>query len=200
MRTELALLLLLLGCSGPDAEVRSAPCVPAMDGAPAPTDLATLESLFASARAVVPALDGVSVTLTPAESETDFFFSNLDLTTLTAPPRERSYLAFYNSRLFEAPPSGPATVAILVHELAHVVDYTEMSSQELAEFGVWYATQDVAAYEHDTDLFAMERGCAPGLIGYREWLYDRIPADAVDEKKRVYYTPDEIRTWMIAGG
>ncbi len=189
------LVWLLWACAGPEIEP-DLRCARAMDGAPAPTDLGVLEDLLDRARTVVPELDGVSITLTEGESETDFFYSNLVFSTLVDPPLEREYLAYYNPRMFDDPPPGDAAVGILVHELAHVLDYTEMDGQTLAEFGIWYATEDVADYEHQTDRFAMERGCTLGLIGYGEWTYGKVEGEDLDEKRRVYWTPDAMLGWM----
>jgi len=147
--------------------------------------------------ALYPELDGVQISLTTLESETDFFVSNLELATFEDPPLDRHYLVLYNPLLLDDPPPRDATVAILAHELKHVQDYTEMDSAELADFAIWYATADIADYEHETDEASLERGCGIGLIHYREWLYARISLEAATEKKRVYYTPEEIEAWMV---
>ena len=41
-------------------------------------------------------IDGVPVSLQPMSSEADFFYANLDLTTLGNDPRERAYEVYYN--------------------------------------------------------------------------------------------------------
>lgn len=194
-----ALALLLCGCGArePGVPPPSACDGPLADAAP-PTDLAALEQALEAARTVVPELDGVSIALAPGDSESDFFYSNLELATLNDPPRDRAYLTYYGPALFDDPPSGAATVAILVHELSHVRDYTGMDGPTLAAFGVWYATEDVAGYEHSTDLFAMVRGCAPGLVEYREWLYAHVTPEVEAEKRHDYATPEELRAWLAA--
>ena len=53
-----------------------------------------------------------------------------------------------------------------MHEFKHVLDYTEMNTNTLVEFGLWYADEDVAEYERATDEFALERGSATGLIEF----------------------------------
>ena len=83
-----------------------------------------------------------------------------------------------------------------MHEFKHVLDYTEMDSNALIEFGLWYAGGDVAEYERATDEFALERGCASGLIDFREWLYGFVSEEVRAEKEANYYSPDEIRAWM----
>ena len=69
----------------------------------------------------------------------------------------------------------------------------------IAAFGLWYATDDVSAYERETDLFALERGCGEGLIAFRTWLYAQLDDEAIAEKQRDYYTPEEIEAWMAGG-
>lgn len=201
-------LVLLAACSTPhaDSETDSGSDTPARvvgtcspmrpDVAP-PTSAGELDSLLHEVRdALFPELVAVSLTLVELDSETDYFQANLDYGTVSAPPLERDYRILYNPRLFEGGPSQPAIVAILAHELTHIVDYTEMESSELVEFGIWYATSDTADYERQTDEAALWLGCADGLIDYRVWLYNNIPDSAVEDKERTYYTPDQIREWV----
>ncbi len=169
--------------------------------AAAPTSEQELAELFDEVRdALFPEMADISITLVELDSETDFFQSSLHLSTASDPPRERSYRLLFNPVLFDDPPSQPAIAAILAHELTHTGDYLDMDTAELVEFGIWYATGDTAEYERETDEGALWLGCGQGLIEYREWLYAHIPADAIAEKQRVYYTPDEIRSWMDEHG
>jgi hypothetical protein len=146
-----------------------------------------------------PPLEGVSIDLVTFEHEQDFFRANLDFNTLSAPPRERAYRVEMNSRLLDDPPSWDAVLAILVHETQHLVDFVGMDQQELAAWGVWYATtDDFSAYERATDERALELGCASGLAAFRVWLYDHVDDATEAQKRHDYYTPDEIRDWVIA--
>lgn len=54
----------------------------------------------------------------------------------------------------------------------------------------------VAEYEHATDEFTLERGCATGLVEFREWLYGFVSEEGRREKEKHYYTPDETRAWL----
>ena len=199
--------LLLVACSSSnDSDTAPAirtvgTCPPMRPGAPPPTDLDAVQALVDDVRAeLFPELDGASIEVVELDSETDYFQANLDISTVGESPLERAYRVLANPLLFDDPPSQPAVAAILAHELTHVRDYTELDSAELVEFGLWYATEDTAAYERETDEHALWLGCADGLIAYREWLYAHIPASALADKQRSYYTPDEIREWQRLHG
>lgn len=186
----LSLVVSMVGCQGAPT------CEAVMRRADPPSTLADVETMIDDVRRVVPELDGVPIQTTEIESETTFLAANLDLTTLSADPRARSYQVQINPKLLDDPPSPDGMIAILVHELKHIVDYTLKNEEEMLAFGLWYATEDVAAYERETDEFVLERGCATGLIAFREWVYTKVDAEGKAEKERVYYTPDEIRAWL----
>ncbi|MCA9583957.1 MAG: hypothetical protein KC657_01220 [Myxococcales bacterium] len=140
-------------------------------------------------------LASYKIVLDPLESESDFFTADVDTSTIGKPAAERTYRVRYNPKLFGDPPSNRAVFAILVHELKHVLDYTKKSTEaELVDFGVKYALDQPfrTAYERATDEHALSRGYGEGLKDYRYWLYDRITPDKVEEKRRDYYTPEEI--------
>jgi hypothetical protein len=148
-----------------------------------------------------PELAGVPLGLRSMESDSDFFYANLDLTTLDEDPRERDYFVFYNARLFDDPPPWEAVVAILAHEIKHVLDYTGMDTEALAEFGLWYGTtDDISEYERATDEYALALGCGEGLSAYRTWLYDHVDEETAAQKRLDYYTPEEIDAWMAGNG
>lgn len=199
------MLLLLLACT-PTAPVASDPpalltCPALLDGGAPATDETELRTLLAAVQDnLFPELEGVEITMAPNQSEDGFFSANPDLTTLSAPPLERRYVVAYSTVQFEAPPPRDAVTAILAHELKHVLDYTEMDTQELVDFGIWYLQGDIAAYERQTDEHALELGCGEGLILYREWLYDRVTPEVEAQKRIDYYTPEEIGSWIEEHG
>ena len=61
--------------------------------------------------------------------------------------------------------------------------------------GLAYARGELPDYERQTDEQALERGCATGLKAYRLWLYDRVDDETEAQKRRDYYTPEEIDAW-----
>jgi hypothetical protein len=166
-------------------------------GAPA-TDEAMMEDVLEAARSrFYPNLAKADIALV-ADASQLYFASNLDYDTLEDAPLDRHYQVHYNPQIFADPPSRFALGAILVHELKHVTDYTQMSSATLAEFGIWYATGDVDDYEHQTDVASLEAGCATGLKAYRVWLYAHVPSADLAAKEAEYYTPDQIDAWIAA--
>jgi hypothetical protein len=49
-----------------------------------------------------------------------------------------------------------------------------------------------ARFERKTDLEAIARGYGEGLKSYRVWVYGHVPPGKVEEKKRRYFSPEEI--------
>lgn len=191
------MLFLLLACSGPTPGPLT--CEDLLVGGPPATDESGVADLMAPVREhLFPELDGVHIGLNPNQSDSSYFSANLEIATIDSPPPERRYLVHYSVLQFDDPPPADAVRAIMAHELKHVRDYTEMSADELVEFGVRYATEPISEYERQTDLHALELGCGRGLIQFREWLYDHV-TDEVEAQKRVdYFTPEEIEAWMAA--
>lgn len=142
----------------------------------------------------------MSVVLVPISSTTSFFAANVDLDTFAAPPLERTYTVQYAEELFALEPPAAGVVAILAHELVHVRDYTSMDTEALGAFAIEYATSDVSVYERATDEATLEKGCAAGLVAYREWLYGVVDPETEAQKRHDYYTPEEIRAWVSEHG
>ena len=143
-----------------------------------------------------PDLDGVSIAVQTLE--VTFFQTTVALATFEDPPRDRRYLVQVDPAVLADPPSQAAMVAVLAHELGHAQDFVGMSSNELADFAIWYANEDVADYEHATDEKALTRGCAAGLAEFREWVYSHTDGDVEAEKRRLYYDPAAIAAWAEA--
>ncbi|MFT5687105.1 MAG: hypothetical protein ACI8RZ_008062 [Myxococcota bacterium] len=195
------MLLLLLACAGGEdsAIPETLTCAERFTG-DAPSTEADIVALVESAReGFFPTMSEVSLEVVTMESDDSYFVANLDLTTISEEPLERGYRVLYNPAMFADPPSSLAAGAILVHELKHVLDYTGMDSDELVEFGFWYASgDDISEYEKQTDEYALTSGCAEGLSAYREWVYAHIPAEDLEEKRDTYLTPEEIAAWVAA--
>ena len=194
--------LSIIGCmqatSNGDTSSLTPSCDALMAGADAPQTNEDIVSLINDTRQLVPELDGVSITVQNIESDSTFLAAQIELSTISNEPFEREYIVQINPQIYTGQISGDSTVAILVHEFKHIVDYTEMDTNALVKFGLWYASGDVSEYERATDEFALERGCGLGLISFREWLYGMVSEEIRAEKERDYYTPDEIRAWMAA--
>jgi hypothetical protein len=80
-----------------------------------------------------------------------------------------------------------------------------MTPLEIVEFGLWYGTQDpmtsdeLRDYERATDEAALERGCGEGLAEMRAWIYAHAGEEIEAEKRRNYYSPEEIAAWGTCG-
>ena len=128
----------------------------------------------------------------------DYFKSEVAPGTVLRSARKRRYHVQVNSQLLADAPADAALTAIIVHELSHVHDYTQMSSVRFAEFAIGYATRPQAAYERQTDGAPLRRGLGCGLMEYRVWLYARLDPKTLALKKKNYFTPAEIAEWMAA--
>lgn len=82
--------------------------------------------------------------------------------------------------------------AIIAHELGHADYYLRKNFFELVSLVRLVKGESAANFERKTDLAAIGRGYGPGLIEYRQWLYRNIPQQNVAQKKRNYFTPEEI--------
>lgn len=126
-----------------------------------------------------------------------FFKSYVKPLTLLKLPKLRSYVVHYNQDLLKMnSPDHEAIRAILVHELAHIRDYSHMGFWQFVYFVIKYALFDHSAYERKTDEVALQKGLGSGLKKYREWLYQNIAPKTLKNKQKNYYTPQEIDHWL----
>jgi hypothetical protein len=198
--TALLLLVLAVSCAPATPDPPEPPSCDELwaDRAP-PTTTQDLRALLREARyRFFPQLYWMVLQLhDDVSSASTYFLAQPDLSTIEEAPEDRLYVVRANPALLDDPPSATAVGAILVHELKHIFDYSEMDTEELASFGLWYGiADDVSDYERGTDEYALSLGCAQGIKAYREWLYDHIPPDAVEQKQYDYFTPEEIDAWV----
>jgi len=150
-----------------------------------------------------PELEPITIHYAAATQNTDSVFLETDVGTKTIfrASADRQYVMYLNRRLLEHPPGNAALEAILVHELCHIRDFTEMSGWGLIRLylNVNYDAEFEIRYERETDLCALRLGYGEGLKAYRQWLY-RIIADpeTVAMKRNVYFTPGQIDEWLLA--
>jgi hypothetical protein len=144
-----------------------------------------------------PELRGAKIQEKLFESESDYF-----RTRFAWPPffsgKQMRYIIFVNDQVFtqQAPTAGVR--AIIAHELAHVLYFKQRHRLQLLGL-VRLATKGFTArFERRADLEAIARGYGAGLKEYRQWLYQHIPAKRVEEKKRNYFSPEEIDAIVAA--
>lgn len=85
----------------------------------------------------------------------------------------------------------------MAHELVHVVSLSRFN--RIRRFGLvrLLSKRQTAKFERRTDLEAIHRGYGDGLKSYREWVYAHIPPHKLPEKRRNYFSPDEIGAIQI---
>jgi hypothetical protein len=107
----------------------------------------------------------------------------------------RVYEVQLNTRLLKCPPVEEALVAILAHELEHVKDYMNWTSAKIVSYGIKYSLDfDLKVhYERATDQKVLSMGLGEGLALYREWVYQWLTKKQLEQKRKIYLTPEEIR-------
>jgi len=107
------------------------------------------------------------------------------------------YFADVNPALFQDQAPSDGVCAILAHELAHLVSLSQ--GNRIRRFGLvrLLSKRQTAKFERRTDLEAIHRGYGDGLRSYRMWVYTHIPSDKLSEKRRNYFSPEEIEAIQI---
>lgn len=112
--------------------------------------------------------------------------------------KNRKLFLYINVNVLECPPSTEGLKSILAHEMFHLQDYLTSSSYDLLKLGLKYRSRKTRArYERYTDLRAMKLNFARGLIEYREWIYPSLNKKQLKKKRALYFTPKEIKNWII---
>jgi hypothetical protein len=130
-------------------------------------------------------------------SESNFFKARFSFTRYLTFQKMR-HLVYVNPQVFTLNAPAEGIRGILAHELAHVLYYTEKNRLELIGLVGLVSVDFTAGFERKADLEAISRGYGEGLIKYREWLYQNIPAKDLEAKKRDYFSPGEISLIMRA--
>ncbi len=138
-----------------------------------------------------PELKNKNIEVQTFKSESDYFQSRFSFGKMLTFQKMR-YIIFVNPKVFEknAPESGIRS--IIAHELAHVLYYSKRNRFELIGLARLSSKDFTQKFERGADLEAIARGYGEGLKDYRNWLYQNIPAKNLEEKKRNYFSPEEI--------
>lgn len=87
-------------------------------------------------------------------------------------------------------------VGWLVHELGHVLDYSERSGLAMVGFGFRYITSDryKIEVEHTADLNAIMHGTADQIVACKEFIYQNtgLPLHYRKRIKRLYMSPEKV--------
>src|SRR5271165_3298361 len=168
------------------------------DGPQTDAALKEVAALADSVRAAsFPQLKDVEITLHPMRSdyiylEGRFTFSSFFFA------RKLRYMILFNPESFarRVPPDGLR--AIVAHELAHIDYFNRQSRMGLVSLIQLLWAPFAARFERGADLEAIALGYGPGLESYRTWLYRNVPASRMEEKKRDYFSPEEIEAILRA--
>lgn len=178
--------------------VSAAPCAP--QGQPARTtdDLLTEEQLVSEIIVrSFPNLIGVDIRVKRFQSDNDYFRTSFSAVRFVGGVTMR-YFVLVNPewRAQGAPVEG--VQAILAHELAHVEDLATGKRIRLFGLAGLVSKARTARFERRADLETIARGYGCGLKAYRAWLYNHVPAEKLAEKRRDYFSPEEINAILAA--
>ena len=107
------------------------------------------------------------------------------------------YFVDVNPALFQEQAPSDGVCAILAHELVHIVSLSR--GNRIRRFGLirLLSNRQTAKFERRTDLEAIHRGYGDGLRSYRKWVYVHISPNKLPEKRRNYFSPEEIGAIQI---
>jgi Zn-dependent protease with chaperone function len=138
-----------------------------------------------------PELRGADFQVKLFESQSDYFRARFAVPHFLTGRRMR-YIVFVNAAVFTRRAPEEGVRAILAHELAHVLYFKGRNRLQLLGLVRLASKGFTARFERWADLQAIARGYGEGLKAYRKWLYQNIPAKNVREKKRDYFSPEEV--------
>lgn len=141
-------------------------------------------------RSSYPELRNTRIRIASFNSKSDYFKARFGFPQLFS-PRMR-YVVFVNPRVFELAAPSDAVRAIVAHELAHILYYEQRNRLRLAALIRLASKSFAARFERWADLQAISRGYGSRLSDYRTWLYRNVPVDKLEEKRRNYFSPEEI--------
>jgi integrase len=112
--------------------------------------------------------------------------------------RHLRYLVLFNPEAAARQVPADALEAIMAHELAHIEYYDRRRRIALLGLIRLVRASFTVRFERGADLRAIALGYGPGLESYRRWLYRNIPASRIAQKKRDYFSPEEIEAILRA--
>ena len=148
--------------------------------------------------AAYPELSGVGIEVKTFHSDGDYFQSRFAVGRFFT-GRKMRYIIYVNPAVYEKICPEAALRAIIAHELAHVLYYRRRNRLQLLGLARLAGKDFTAKFERGADLEALARGYGAGLKKYRLWLYQNIPPRKLNEKRRNYFSPEEIDA-LLAGG
>ncbi len=136
-------------------------------------------------------LCGTEIGVRTFHSSSDYFRTRVSLSHyLTF--RKMQFFLEINPLVFELKAPDDAVKAIIAHELEHILYLSQRNRIKMFSLMRLAAPGFTVRFERRADLGAIGRGYGPGLIVYRQWLYQNIPRGVLAEKRRDYFSPEEI--------
>ncbi len=157
-----------------------------------PATGATVIAAMRKARASsYPELVQVQMSLQEFHSTSDYFRTRFSLPRFffLMPMR---YSVQVNPDLFSQGAPQDGVCAILAHELAHVAALSHGNRIRRFNLIRLMSAGYTRRFERKTDLEAIRRGYGDGLKVYRTWVYAHIPPEKLAEKRRRYFSAEEI--------
>lgn len=143
-----------------------------------------------------PELNGTEVRIRPFRSRSDYFKARFGIPQYFF--ARMHYLLFVNPRVFDLQAPEAGVRAIIAHELGHIVYFKCRNRLRLVGLVRLTSNRFTAQFERWADLKAVSLGYGEGLKEYRRWLYQNVPASKLAEKRRNYFSPDEIDAILSA--
>ena len=137
-----------------------------------------------------PQLKGSDIRIESFASQSDYFKARFGYPQYFV--TRMRYLLFVNPRVFELHAPEAGVRAIIAHELAHALYFKLRNRVQLLGLVRLTSKQFTAEFERWADLKAISLGYGEGLKEYRRWLYKNVPGSRLAEKKRDYFSPEEI--------
>lgn len=138
-----------------------------------------------------PELKDATIQVQTFRSEADYFRMSFSFGRFLF-GREMGYFIKVNPRVFQLNAPEEGVRAILAHELGHAFNFHRKKRIHLLGLFRLFSKNYTARFERRTDLQAISRGYGEGLKAYRQWLYGNIPAGKMADKRRNYFSPEEI--------
>jgi len=196
----LALLLVMNPFGAQDVESSASLHQADCDGASAPKVQPTLERtqvLIERIRsASYPELTTAEIELRPFQKTSDFFRVRPRIADVFARKNLR-YIIQFNPRVYELQAPENGMEAIIAHELGHVAYLNKRNRLKHLGLLRLLSGSFVSNFERRTDLEAISRGYGEGLKTYRQWLYQHVPQKDLAEKRRDYFSPEEIDSILL---
>lgn len=132
------------------------------------------------------------------EMQSDYVYFETRFTVSSFFQRRLSYVIMFNREALarQAPLDGLR--AIVAHELAHIDYFNSHSRMGLLGLVQLLRAPYAARFERSADLETIALGYGPGLESYRIWLYRNVPPERMEEKRRDYFSPEEIEAILQA--